>query len=827
MTTILIVDDRPTNRELLVTILGYRKYRLLQAGDGADALEIARAERPDLIISDILMATMDGFEFVRQLREDPDISRTKVIFYTAHYLESDIKALAQACGVTQVLLKPAEPQEIYAAVDAELGIAAIPPTQSVSISEFDREHVSILTTKLAAQADQLRYTNDRMTALIELSQDLGNAKDVHRLIANFCNGARKIMMAKYALIGIVNDDGTVLQYFTSGLGADTISNLGTPDSKASLVSPLLKSRSTTNVGDIRGLQSTGLPANFPPVHTFLGTSISSLSKIYGWICFAEKLSAEQFTREDEKLALILGSQLGNEKAISLSEMRYRRLFESAKDGILILDADTARITDANPYIYELLGYEQAELLGKELWELGFFKDIEANKAAMCELQKNHYIRYDGLSLKSKNNRRIEVEFVSNIYNEDLHSVIQCNIRDITERQRAAAHLAQEDRNKDVFLAILAHELRNPLTPIKSAAQLLRMEKVDQVIVSRAQEIIERQADHMIRLVDDLLDISRLQSGKIKLQRATLDLAKIVSNAIDSCNHQIISHNHQITLNFQTDPPVFIDADPTRITQIISNLVVNAVKYTPNEGAINVATSAENGMAVVRVRDNGSGIDSSMLRRIFDMYIQVEQSLDRSQGGLGLGLKLVKELVLLHGGTVEAFSEGLGKGSEFVIRIPLVLASVTGSECVEKPLIASCIGRRILLVEDNADARETMEMLLQINGHTIQTAEDGLQGVEKALKMLPDVALIDIGLPVLNGYEVAKAIRAGKGGDKIVLIALSGYGQIEDRLRAFSAGFDDHLTKPADISDLLILLSEFEKYHRVSVVLQGRRVWSKN
>lgn len=820
MATILIVDDRPGNRDLLVTILGYRKHILFQACDGREALQIARAERPDLIISDILMTTMDGFEFVRQMREDPVISQTKVIFYTAHYLKSDVQMLAHACGVTQVLLKPAEPAEIFAAVDKELGIAPVSSSQPVSISEFDREHLSILTTKLAAQADQLRYTNDRMTALIELSQDLGNVKDVYRLIANFCNGARKIMMAKYAAIGIVRDDGTVQHYFTSGLDADTIANLGSPDCRAALVGPLLKSRSTTNAGDVMGIRFTGLPTNFPLVHTFLGTTISSLSKVYGWICFAEKIGTEQFTREDEKLALILGSQLGNEKALSLSEMRYRRLFESAKDGILILDADTARITDSNPFISELLGYEHAELLGKELWELGFFKDIEANKAAMRELQEKHYIRYDGLSLKAKNGLSIEVEFVSNIYNEDLHSVIQCNIRDISERNRAAAYLAQEDRNKDEFLAMLAHELRNPLTPIKSAAQLLRMEKVDHAIVSRAQEIIERQADHMIRLVDDLLDISRLQSGKVRLQRENVDLEKIVSNAIDACNHQIISHNHQITLNFQREPSVFVDADPARITQIISNLVVNAVKYTPNGGAIHVATAIESGMAVVRVRDNGSGIDSTMLRRIFDMYTQVEQSLDRSQGGLGLGLKLVKELVLLHGGSVEVLSEGLGKGSEFVVRLPLALASEAEFELPEVSLLASGVGRRILLVEDNADTRETMEMLLRMSGHTIQTAEDGLRGVEKALEMLPDVALIDIGLPVLNGYEVAKAIRAGIGGDKIVLIALSGYGQIEDKILAFSAGFDDHLTKPADISDLLTLLKDFEKYHRVSGLVQA-------
>ena len=821
MATILIVDDRPANRDLLVTILGYRKHLLLQAGDGAEALQIARAEQPDLIISDILMPTMDGFEFVRQLRADPRISQTKVIFYTADYLKREADGLAQSCGVTQVLTKPAEPEAIYEAVDIALGIAAHPVPIQVPLAalDFDREHLSIVTDKLAAQANELRSTNERLTALIELSQELGQEKDISRLIKDFCGSARKIMGAKYAAIGTVDNTGKLKSFTACGLDADSASQLGAPNPNAALANGLLKNRSTRNVTDVKELQSTGLPHNFPPVHSFLGATISSLTNIYGWVCFADKIGVEQFTLEDEKLASILSSQLGriyeyverNVAELSESENRYRRLFESTKDGIFILNAHTARITDANPYICELLGYSHTELIGKELWQLGLFKDVEASKIAMRELQEKHYIRYEDLSLRTKSGPHVDVEFVSNVYSEDDHSVIQCNIRDITERNRAANHLADEDRRKDEFMAILAHELRNPLTPIITAARLVRMAKIDNPIVIRAQEIIERQANHMIRLVDDLLDVSRLESGKVRLKRETLNLAKAVSDAVDSCDHLITSHKHKITLNLQGKPPLFIEADPARVMQIVSNVVINAAKYTPNSGAIQVTTAAENGMAAIRVRDNGAGIDPGMLSRIFDLYTQVEQSLDRNQGGLGLGLKLVKELVLLHGGSVEAFSGGLGQGSEFVIRIPLAAEPVSSTNIPAKQPAVRRICRRVLLVEDSADTREVMELLLMKHGHNIQTAGDGFQGVEKALAMLPDVALIDIGLPVLNGYEVAKAIRAGPGGDKIVLIALTGYGQAEDKQRALNAGFNVHLTKPVDDYDLFGILNDLEKY----------------
>jgi CheY-like chemotaxis protein len=380
---------------------------------------------------------------------------------------------------------------------------------------------------------------------------------------------------------------------------------------------------------------------------------------------------------------------------------------------------------------------------------------------------------------------------------------------------ANERLAAADRNKDEFLAMLAHELRNPLAPIQNAAQIIRMANSGDVTIVRAQAIIERQADHLAKLVDDLLDLSRIQKGKIHVEKVRVDLAKAVSRAVESCEPLITKQHHLVTLDLPTGAPLCIDADPTRLDQILVNLVSNAAKYTRSGGAIQIKVAREGDMAVVRIRDNGLGIAPGDLQRVFELFTQVEQSLERSQGGLGLGLKLVKELVGLHGGDVEARSEGLGKGSEFIVRLPAIdtTAAVVAPEARERK--SSNRPKRVLVVDDHPDNRETMEMLLTMFGHHVELAEDGEQAVEKALHGQPEVAFVDIGLPKLSGYEVAQAIRGHPEGASIVLIALSGYGQPEDKRKAMEAGFDDHLTKPVKAATLEHLLNELGKFNRRS------------
>jgi len=380
--------------------------------------------------------------------------------------------------------------------------------------------------------------------------------------------------------------------------------------------------------------------------------------------------------------------------------------------------------------------------------------------------------------------------------------------DIHDQKQVIEKLAAKDRDKDEFLAMLAHELRNPLAPIKNAAQVLRMLDSKNAVVIRAQEIIERQADHLTRLVDELLDVSRIQKGKVRLHRQQVDLAGAAARAAESVEPLIHAQQQVLTLDVDNAEPLLVDADPTRIEQILVNLIRNAVKFTAPAGSIHVSARAEDGMAAVRVRDTGVGLAPEMLERIFDVFTQVDQSLERTAGGLGLGLGLnvVKELVELHGGTVEATSAGLGRGSEFIVRLPKS-QSTAPTAAAPDALPLTDGAQRILVVDDSPDNLDSMELALNSLGHSVVLAEDGGRAVELALQMRPDVAFVDIGLPTLNGYEVARRIRKQPGAADMLLVALSGYGQPDDKRKALAAGFDAHLTKPADLDDIAALLKQ--------------------
>ena len=503
-----------------------------------------------------------------------------------------------------------------------------------------------------------------------------------------------------------------------------------------------------------------------------------------------------------------------EQTIEISEVRYRRLFESAKDGILILDADTAKITDANPFIGELLDYSHGDLIGKELWEIGLFKDIEANKVAVRELQANHYIRYEDLPLETKAGRLIDVEFVSNVYTEGQLSVIQCNIRDITDRKRLAKDLqkyaddlSEADRRKNEFLAMLAHELRNPLAPIRNALQIIRLTGMDGQAVQTASEMMERQVGQMVRLVDDLLDVSRISRGTVELRRGRIELASSIRHAVDAVRSVYNDMNHELTVMLPP-LPIYLNADPTRLAQVVGNLLNNACKFTSKGGRISLTVDREDNHAVIRVRDNGIGIAAHQLPRIFDMFVQVDTTLERSVGGLGIGLTLVKNLVEMHGGTVEAHSDGSNKGSEFVVRLPVMaepLKPLPPEPTDNEPTATSA--RRILVVDDNRDAAITLAMLLKITGNVTQTAHDGLEAVEAAATFKPDVVLLDIGLPTLNGYDACRRIREQPWGKRIVMVALTGWGQEEDREKSKDAGFNSHMVKPVDFAALTKMLAE--------------------
>jgi CheY-like chemotaxis protein/two-component sensor histidine kinase len=372
-------------------------------------------------------------------------------------------------------------------------------------------------------------------------------------------------------------------------------------------------------------------------------------------------------------------------------------------------------------------------------------------------------------------------------------------------------LTEAARRKDEFLATLAHELRNPLAPIRNSVELLRHASGDPDVMADARTIMERQLGHMVRLVDDLLDISRATSGKLHLRKERVELATTVQSAVEETRRLIETSGHELTITLPPEP-VFLDADPTRLAQIFSNLLNNAAKYMDQGGHIWLTAERWDGDISVSVRDTGIGIAAEHLPHIFEMFSQVTPALERSQGGLGIGLALVRGLVELHGGTIEARSSGPAMGSDFIVRLPIVdLPSVPQGQEPEGIADKSQAEprRRILVVDDNADTANSLAMVLRRMGHDILTAHDGLEAVHAAAAFRPEVILLDIGLPKMNGYDVAKQIRQQPWDKKVAIIAVSGWGQEEDKRRALEAGFDHHLTKPVEpaaLGRLLALIS---------------------
>jgi signal transduction histidine kinase len=368
-------------------------------------------------------------------------------------------------------------------------------------------------------------------------------------------------------------------------------------------------------------------------------------------------------------------------------------------------------------------------------------------------------------------------------------------REIEDRQVAE----RQNHAKDEFLAMLGHELRNPLSAISSAASLIGLPGVSTDGVQRAKKIIQRQSQHLGRIVDDLLDLSRAMSGKILLNRAPLDLSSLVAHTLETFRATGRSADYQL---IQDLDPGWVNGDATRLEQIASNLIDNALKYTPTGGRIEVRTWTEHDEVVLSVRDTGVGISADLLPHVFDVFVQGSSTLDRAQGGLGIGLSLVRRLTELHGGGIEAESKGPGGGSTFTLRMPRIEHHVAPAPA------AAPAGERdggkptVLLIEDNEDGREMMVMMLGCYGYEVQYAEDGPRGLEVAARFLPDLALVDIGLPGIDGYEVARRLRADPATRHIKLIALTGYGQAEDLRRVLDAGFDRHLVKPVDIDHLM-------------------------
>jgi signal transduction histidine kinase len=395
-------------------------------------------------------------------------------------------------------------------------------------------------------------------------------------------------------------------------------------------------------------------------------------------------------------------------------------------------------------------------------------------------------------------------------NSELEEANRALQKEIAERGRIEQALKEADRHKDEFLAMLAHELRNPLAPIRNAVQIMRTKALPDPQLAWTRDVIDRQLGHLTRLVDDLLDVSRITRGKINVACEPLSLETLVARALETVSPLIAEKSHDLKVDLPADK-LTVEGDLTRLTQVIGNILANAVKYTDPHGQILLRVREDGPFVEIRVRDNGIGIPPELLPRVFDLFTQVDHATERAPGGLGIGLALVRNLVEMHGGTVTAHSEGGNRGSEFVVRLPRVQGRETPPS---KPPPASARdgaaataprGRRILIVDDNRDALESLATLMEMAGHEVATAADGEAALAIAARSQPEVVLLDLGLPRLDGYEVSRRIRAQEWGKHMVLVALTGWGQAEDRRRTREAGFDSHLVKPLNLDVLTELL----------------------
>ncbi|MGH8497046.1 MAG: hybrid sensor histidine kinase/response regulator [Gammaproteobacteria bacterium] len=383
-----------------------------------------------------------------------------------------------------------------------------------------------------------------------------------------------------------------------------------------------------------------------------------------------------------------------------------------------------------------------------------------------------------------------------------------HVTDITARKQTEETLREADRRKNDFLATLAHELRNPLAPLRNGLQLLKLTGNDPEQVEQTRGMMERQLEQMVRLIDDLLDVSRITRDRLELRKDQVRLDEVIRSAVEGCRSFIEDCGHELSVTLPPEP-VYLHADPVRLAQVIFNLLSNATKYMNPGGLVRLAAEQRGADVVISVKDTGIGIKPEHLPHIFGMFAQVDVALERSQGGLGIGLSLARGLIEMHGGSIEARSEGPGRGSEFVIRLPTIAGQAREeAQPDDSAAAAGPARRRILVVDDYRDSAETLSAMLGLMGHDTRTARDGVEAVEAAADFQPDVVLLDIGLPNLNGYEAARRIRKQPGGKQIVLVAVTGWGQNEDKRLADEAGFDIHLTKPVSPETLRSLLAKW-------------------
>jgi len=782
--TVLLVDDNADMREYLCTLLSSR-FHVRTAADGLEALREIERARPDLVLTDVMMPGLDGFGLLKALRDDTATRDLPVIFLSARAGE-EARIEGIDAGVDDYLVKPFSTRELHARV-----------ANTLATVRARRDYLRATRADEARRrflfdfADALRAAHDPDAVVAAALPRIG------RELATACAGYVELerdgtafrVVAEWRADGANGRDGE--RFPIDPFGEEEATRAGGPivieDTRAHPRADAWLAEGTGAVLTVPSVASgrsrAAIWVSMPRPHAWHGDEIALLREA------AERVWAE------------LGRARA-ESALRESEERFRVMADSSPLLVWVVDPQ-GRAVFANRACQEFFDPVPARL-GPEGWRAYLHPDDAEGYSsevlgALAERRPFSVMarvrRSDGVWrwIQSIGAPRFSEtgEFLGAVGSSP----------DVTELIEASDALRDADRRKDEFLATLAHELRNPLAPIRQAARLSRSPNASDAQRRWSQEVIERQVKHMALLLDDLLDVSRITRGKLELRRARVDLGSVVAMALETVR-PLIDDRRQTVIQDLPAAPILLDADSMRLAQVLANLLTNAAKYSEPGSVIELAAAREVDEIRIDVKDSGIGIEPALLPRVFEMFSQMQGSLDRAEGGLGIGLALVKGLVELHGGHVEAHSAGLGRGARFSVRLPLPgdapKASASGGDGVATPGPRRA---RILVADDNRDAASSLATLLTLDGHDVRIANDGAQALAEAEAFRPHIALLDIGMPKRNGYEVARAVRAAAWGRAMVLVAVTGWGQSEDKRRAKEAGFDHHFTKPLDLDVL--------------------------
>jgi PAS domain S-box-containing protein len=678
------------------------------------------------------------------------------------------------------------------------------------------ERIIVTWTGTPGEVQQIVEANDRMSFLLSLSTELTRIRSPQELVCTAMARLRERLGATRAALVELDDDGNqAIMLRESGrqespVGSEHIEIASlSPQPLAELA---LESRRGTPIviddapSDARAARLYGPWYGLQGVGAILCVPLLDDGEVVALLSIIHHLP-HAWTESDVSLARSVADivwpalyKARAERRVTVSEERLRLAHAVAQIGTWDWDPETRQMY-FSAECGEILGLEGDGPLAHRAWQanvdpqqltavLGMLD--ECSTCGSCETEYRYrHPRRGPCWIYSK----------AGLVEHAGHRHIVGIVLDVTVRRQAEEALKEVNQRKDEFLAMLAHELRNPLAPIRNAAQLLNVHSPGRPEIEWARAVIERQTRHLVRLVDDLLDVSRMVRGQITLQKKKVELAEIVQTAVETSRPLIRLRKHHLSVHLP-DQPVRLEADLTRIAQVISNLLNNAAKYTDDGGQIRLEAALETEFVAVRVRDTGLGIAPALLPHVFDLFTQADRTLDRAQGGLGIGLTLVKRLVEMHGGRVEARSEGLGRGAEFLVWLPILTTQHEGATEITAPAAAApsdagAQSLRILIVDDNVDAADSIAMLLGMEGHQTRTVNTARAALLAVPDFAPHVVLLDIGLPEMDGYEVARRLRAQNGCHDMRLVAVTGYGQPSDRRRSHAAGFDEHLVKPVE------------------------------